>query len=303
MSKLKAVCKNCTKGTILVYFRNVKRLYRLLEEEKEIPSSATWLKNKTLVEKYKKLPLKVRRHLSIAAVKALKAYKEPSEKWEILMYKDASAYQRERGKNKRTDKEKSAWPKGGLNAVKKASKEQWKRVKLLLNAEPNLKTLYKYQLFLALKLFSELPFRNLFPTFSLEKSDEGNYIRKPKKGNFVFVVQQHKAAKKIGTREVTLSRASTMAVRKFLKYRADVPEIKHTFLLSNKKGEKMSKSGFSKAMHRITKDLIGKSFGSRLIRILSATELKPELDKVAELKHKMLHSEGSKQTKQYTRKT
>ena len=64
----------------------------------------------------------------------------------------------------------------------------------------------------------------------------------------------------------------------------------------------MSKGAMGKAVHRVTKELLGKAFGSRLIRVLAATELKPEIDKVAELGHKMLHSKGSKQTKQYTRK-
>ena len=300
IKKLKSVCTNCTTASMMVYFRNIRRLYRLIEPEKDIPLTGNWLGKKELIEKYKKQPLNVRRHLATAAVKASKAYKRNSDKWEVLMYKAASQYERQRGKNKRTEKEKAAWPKGGLKAVKKASTEMWKRVKLLLSKEPNLKTLYKYQMFLVLKLFSEIPFRNLFASFSLKKSD-GNYIERPKKGNFKFIVQQHKASKKIGTREVGLSRASTMAMRRFLKYRAQVSEVKHDFLLSNKTGGKMSKGAMGKAVHRVTKELLGKAFGSRLIRVLAATELKPEIDKVAELGHKMLHSAGSKQTKQYTR--
>ena len=300
MKKLESVCTNCTKASMLVYFRNIRRLYRLIEPEKDIPLTGEWLGKTELIEKYKKLPLNVRRHLSTAGVKASKAYKRNSDKFEILMYKDASAYERQRGKNKRSDKEKSAWPKGGMKSVKKASTELLKRVKLLLSSEPNLKTLYKYQMYLVLKLFTEIPFRNLFASFSLKKSD-GNYIEQPKKGNFKFIVQQHKASKKIGTREVSLSRASTMAMRKFLTYRAKVPEVKHDFLLSNKTGGKMSKGAMGKMVHRVTKELLGKAFGSRLIRVLAATELKPEIDKIADLKHKMLHSESSKQTKQYTR--
>ena len=155
-------------------------------------------------------------------------------------------------------------------------------------------------MFLILKLFSEVPFRNLFPTFKLKKSD-GNYIDRPKKGNWVFVVNQHKTVKKQGPKEVKLSRANTMALRKFLAYREKVPEVEHDFLLSNKSGKKMSKATMGKAVHRVTKELLGKAFGSRLIRVLASTELKPEIDKVEELRKKMLHAPGSKQTKQYTR--
>ena len=302
LSKLKGVCENCTKQTVLVYFRNVRRLYRLVEsdKDKEVPLSGDWLGKKELFEKYAKQPLKVRRHLSSAAVKASKAYKKNSEKWEVKMYKDASLYERQRSKNKRSDKEKEAWPKGGMASIRRASREQWKRVKVLLHEEPNLKVLYKYQMFLALKLFADTPFRNLFPSFSLKKND-GNYIERPKKGNFTFVVQKHKASKKLGTREVPLNRASTMAVRKFLKYREQVPEVKHDFLLSSKTGGKMSKGAFGKALHRVTRELLGKSFGSRLIRVLAATDMKEEIDKVALLGSKMLHSAGTKQTKAYTR--
>jgi len=302
LTKLKTQCKNCTSASIMVYFRNVKRLYRLIDEEGNIPNTGDWLGKKALAEKYKKLPLKARRHLSVAAVKASKAYKRDADKWTILMYKDASAYERNRSKNKRSEKEDKAWPKGGYKALKKASTEQWKRVKVLLgkDEEPNLKTLYKYQLFIILKLFSEVPFRNLFPSFSLKKGD-GNYIARPKKGNWSFVVNEHKTAKKQGPLEVKLSRASTMSLRKFLAYRGDVPGVSHDYLLSNKTGTKMSKATMGKAVHRVTKELLGKSFGSRLIRILASTELKPEIDKVEALRKKMLHAPGSKETKGYTR--
>ena len=302
LTKLKAICKNCTSASIMVYFRNVRRLYRLIEKEGNIPVTGDWLGKKELVEKYKKQPLKARRHLSVAAVKASIAYKRDTDKWTIHMYKDASAYERNRSKNKRSSKEDKIWPKGGYKALKKASTEQWKRVKVLLgkDEEPNLKTLYKWQLFVILKLFSEIPFRNLFPTFKLNKSS-GNYIARPKKGNWSFVVNEHKTIKKQGPLTVKLSRASTMSLRKFLAYRGKVPEVKHDFLLSNKTGTKMSKATMGKAVHRVTKELIGKAFGSRLIRVLASTELKPEIDKVEELRKKMLHAVGSKETKAYTR--
>ena len=305
LEKLKSVCEKCTPASIKVYLRNILRLYRLLEKEGDIPLSGDWLAKKTLVEAYKKQPLKVRRHLSVAGVKASRAYKRNEDKWTILMYKDAAAYDRNRSKNKRSEKETASWPKGGIKAVKKASQEMWKRVKVLLreDKEPNLKTLYRYQMFIVLKLFSsDAPFRNTFASFSLKKGDgEGNYIEQPKKGNFTFVVNQHKASKNIGTKEVKLSRSNTMALRKFIKYRAEVPEVKHDFFLSNKKGAKMTKATLGKAVHRVTKELTGKSFGSRLIRVLFATDSKHEIDKVAGLQNKMLHGSGSKQTKEYTR--
>ena len=194
------------------------------------------------------------------------------------------------------------WPKGGFKAVKRASSEMWKRVKILFKKdnEPNLKTLYKYQLFIILKLFSEVPFRNLFPTFKIKKSIGNNYIARPKSGNWTLIVNQHKTVKKHGPKEVKLSRSSTMALRKFLVYRAQVG-ISHEFLLSNKNGSKLTKSAMGKALHRITGELLGKRFGSRLIRILAATSEKNAIERVEDLQNRLLHGEGSKQTKQYTR--
>ena len=283
--------------------RNTLRLYRLIEKEGDIPLTGDWLVKKNLVDAYKKQPLNVRRHLSVAGVKAARAYKKNDDKWTILMYKDSSAYERGRSKNKRTAKEEKAWPKGGIKAVRTASKELWKRVKVLLREDdnPNLKTLYKYAMYIVLKLFSsDAPFRNTFASISLKKND-GNYIEMPKKGNFTFVVNKHKASKKIGPKEVKLSRSNTMALRKYIKYRNSIPAVKHDYLLSNMSGGKMSKATLGKAVHRVTKEITGKSFGSRLIRVLFASESKSEIDKVAALSNKMLHGAGSKQTKEYTR--
>ena len=285
----------------MVYFRNIKRLYRLIDEEGGIPLNDDWLKKKSLIDKYKNLPLKTRRHLSIAAVKALQTLGKNADSWTVRMYKDSAAYDRQRSKNKKSPEEKASWPKGGMKAVSKAAKEQWKRVKLLLKAEPSLKTLYKYSLFIILKLFTQIPFRNLFASFELKKTETGNYIEQPKTGNFTFVVNQHKTSKSQGAKKVKLSRALTMALRKYLKYRNSL-DIKHDFLLSTKTGSKMTKAALGKAVHRVTKELLGgKGFGSRMIRILTATELKPEFEKISELQNKMLHKEGSKETKEYTR--
>ena len=59
-----------------------------------------------------------------------------------------------------------------------------------------------------------------------------------------------------------------MAARKFLKYRDGL--VDHQFVLSSKKGEPLTKSALGKALHRVTKDILGKAFGSRIIRILAA---------------------------------
>ena len=51
----------------------IKRLHRLISD-KELPSTGVWLNKKELMDKYEKLELGKRRHLSLAAVKAGQAY-------------------------------------------------------------------------------------------------------------------------------------------------------------------------------------------------------------------------------------
>ena len=300
LEKLKKKCTNCTSGSIKVYMRNILRLYRLTGEG-DVPLTHAWLKKKETFDKYLKMPLKTRRHLSVSAVKALQAYGQKDDKWEAAMYKDASKYQVERNKNQKSDEEKALWPKKGYAVLKELSKDQWKRIKHILNDKPTLSGLYKYQMFIVLKLFAEIPFRNTFSTLELEKNDNNNYIDLPTKGKAKFVVRKHKSSKQIGERIVELSRAATMALRKFLKYREKVVE--HKFFLTSKTGGKMTRSALGKALVRYTKSLTGKrGFGSRLIRILAATDKKDEIQAVAELSNKLLHSTSGKQTKQYVRK-
>jgi len=62
----------------------------------------------------------------------------------------------------------------------------------------------------------------------------------------------------------------------------------------------MSKGSFGKALRNQTYALLGKRVGSRIIRVVVATENKDILEKAAELSKKMLHS--GKRTLDYTRK-
>lgn len=103
----------------------------------------------------------------------------------------------------------------------------------------------------------------------------------------------------MGPKVIKLSRSITMAIRKFLKYRSDV-DVKHNFLLTGLNGKPMSRSGFGKALRNQTFALLGKKIGSRIIRVVVATENKKLLVKAKQLSDSMLHS--TKQTINYTRK-
>ena len=114
--KLESTCNNCKPASIQVYLRNIKRLFAL-ENEGSLPAKGTWLTKQSLFERYRKLPLSKRRHLSVAGVKASKAYKLNSDKWSIEMYKDSNKYDRSRGKRVKSSKEKALWPKKGLESI------------------------------------------------------------------------------------------------------------------------------------------------------------------------------------------
>ena len=300
--KLKSVCKNCTVATIKTYARNIKRLYALTHTSAmEDKLESKWL-NEALLKKLEDLPLNVRRHLSIAAVKfaqAMKAPKKTIDKFTKQMLDDSLKYKQKRGKNEWTEKELAKKPKGGMKSVKKASSQILAKVKRLIEneKEPSLKTLFKYQAYVLLKLYLEVPLRNTFATFDTTDKKTNNYI-KTGKGNFTLVIRHHKNSKKTGGSEIKLSRAATMAVRKFIKYKNTVHD--KDYLFTNMKGEKLSKQSLSKMLHRVTSDTLGKAFGSRMIRVLAATEKKDEIKEVQELAKNMLHS--VEQQAQYVRK-
>ena len=91
-----------------------------------------------------------------------------------------------------------------------------------------------------------------------------------------------------------------MAIRKFLKYRAGVEDLDHDYLLTGKQGKPMSKGSFGKTLRNMTLELLGKKIGSRIIRVVVATENKELIEKAAELSAKFLH--GEKRTADYIRK-
>ena len=107
-----------------------------------------------------------------------------------------------------------------------------------------------------------------------------------------------KNSDKVGPRTIELSRANSMELKKFLKYRGEL--VDHDFLFSLKNGKPMTKKAFSQALIKVTSDLLGKRIGSRLIRVMFATENREVIEKAAGVTNKLLHT--AKQTKQYTRK-
>lgn len=299
LEKLKASCKKCKPNTIRTYMQNVARLYKL-NNEGDIPTTGAWLSVPKLQEKFKKLPLSQRRHLSLAGLKSEMAYKIADKKrvWYEIMKANQKEYMDHRNTNTKSENEKQNMLKHGIKDLKKITSEYRRRIRRVITGAPTLSGLYKYQLYISIKLFTQVPFRNTFASMQIKEVKTGNYMRIPKRGNIEFVMREYKNSDKLGPRSVTLTRGVTTALKKFLTYRSSL--VDHNFMLSNKQGKPISKAAFGKAIRKLMKDMTGKNIGSRLIRVMHATDNKEIIEKAAALTNKLLHS--SKQTAQYVRK-
>ena len=299
VDKLNKVCEKCTANTKKVYLQNIRRLYRFLDADGEVPTNdSKWLEHKTVIKKYDALPFNIRRALSVAGLKAARAYGIDTDKWYKRLLNDQTLYRENRNKNKRTKEEDAKMLKGGTKELKKISAEYKRQINRELKADHNLKTLYKYMLYLILRLFVEFPARNDFPSVQLVESKTGNYVLYKKRKKATFVLKKYKNSDKLGPREIEISAPLTRVLKEFIKYREGLVE--HDFLLSNAAGKPLSRQAFSKAVHKITSKLSGKSFGSRILRILHATENEELILKSKELSNKMLHTKS--QTEQYVKK-
>ena len=270
------------------------------EDAAELPKTGLWLMEKALWKQVENLPLNKRRHLSSIGYIATKAYgMDPENKWQELMYDDIEKYQQQRNTNGLSDYEKKNLPKS-MKDMLKAAREYHHRIKRTYTKEnPTLHDLYKVQKWFVLRLVTELPFRNDLPTVNV-KAKTGNYLDKVGKTGLKIVMQRFKNSDKIGTRTVKLSRGAASAVKKFLKYRAK-SGVTHDFLLSSWKGEPMTKKGYSQMLLNTTEELLDKRVGSRMIRVLFATENKQTIEQSAKVTNDLLHT--APQTRQYVRKT
>lgn len=298
-TKLRSNCKKCTPQTIKVYLSGARRLLRMTDSNAEdFPKTSKWLMSKELETKVRALPLNKRRHLTAIGYISSKAYGLPVDnKWYNMMISDTEKYQTERSKNKKSDYEKQNLP-DSMKEIKKAGREFQARIKrIYMKQKPTLADLYKVQKWLVLRLVTELPFRNDLPTINIHRK-QGNYLDKAKTG-YRIIMQKFKVSDKIGKREIPLSRGVSQVIKKFLKFR-EKAGVNHDFLLSARNGSKMSKKAYSQMLIKTTTELTGKKVGSRIIRVLTATEHQKVLSKSDELTNKLLHT--AKQTREYVRK-
>ena len=214
------------------------------------------------------------------------------------MLDDVEKYQAQRNLNKRSDYEKENLPKS-IGELKRAAKEYQLRIKrTYAKDEPTLHDLYQVQKWFVLRLVTELPFRNDLPTINISKRS-GNYLDKSGKSGLKVVMNVFKNSDKVGKRVVNLSRAAAGVIKKFLKFRKK-SGVSHEFLLTAHNGEPMTKKAYSQMLIKLTNELLGKRVGSRMIRVLFATENKHTIDQSAKVTNDLLHT--ASQTKQYIRR-
>ena len=298
-TKLRANKKHLKVSSQDTYFRNIKRL-RKVKEELPIPEKdSKWLLEKGLFNWYDKQPLSVRRHMSTAANIALAVYGKESSEWKKRQVKSMEQFDEDRRKRQLTDKQKSKIPAKGFDALKRVTTQMKKELRHVINRVDNLKDLLRFQDLVILSLYYDWPLRLDYATLFTEKG-KGNAIYKNAKkprGWHVFL-EDFKTAKSLGTKTFKLNLQNQRLLNKF------IPAVKklttHGFLLSNRKGEKMSKQVLSKTLMRITKERIGKSFSTQLLRILYAMRNRDVIESAKEVSEKLMHSQ--EQSLQYAKK-
>ena len=298
---MKKVCANCTASTINVYARNLFRLAKLAGHE-GVPNNAKWLASKPLMAKFAKQPLNTRRLLSVAAVKGMKMYgQDTSGEWGPLMSKATEQYEKERDSRRKTKREKDRWPDKGYDSLKDVAKKLKKEVQgLLKKKEPTVKELYRLQKYVVIALYSEHALRLDWADVKLSKTNDQdkNFLHKYPRRGWILTMRKYKTSKSMGEIEIKMSRPTSLVLSMF------VPKVKsatsHGYLLSNMQGKKLSRSGLSKVLIRLTEKHLGSKIGSQIIRVLKSTKYKKDTEKSEQLAKELMHS--SKQQLQYAKK-
>ena len=120
---LQKSCKECTASSIQTYYYNIRALAKA-GGNSSVPTHSRWI-NDALLATIKKLPLMRFKNLTIAAIKALKAYGTTGtklEKWGKEMNSATERYAKQRNTQQRTTREAKNWPKGGY-AIGKLAEE------------------------------------------------------------------------------------------------------------------------------------------------------------------------------------
>ena len=302
---LEAVCKSCSASTVYVYTRNVLRLVKLTNPDAtSVPDSPGFLSKKETLDAFDKLDLNKRRLLATAAVKALDAFKiDRTKAWSTRLADAAAEYETKRESRERTPSETAKWPaKGGYDALKRAAKQQKMQIlHTLKKKEKTVRDLWEIQKWLILVLYGSHAVRLDFGDVYLEKPSDNtkNYMYKYRRKGWILTLNTYKTAKFRGATEIKMSRPASLALSTYIPLSKALTT--HGKLLSNIRGEALTRNGLSKLLTRLTEKLLGrKGFSASLIRVLKATKFRSALEKSKSLADEMMHTQ--KQNFQYSRK-
>lgn len=281
--------------------RNLYRLARFAGKD-GVPSNSKWLANKKLLDRVAKEPLNVRRLLTVAGVKAMKMYKQDtSGEWGPLMSKSTEEYEKERDERRKTKREKERWPTKGYDSLKDVAKKLKKaNLKFISKEELSVKELYNLQKYVIIALYSEHALRLDWADVRLGRTNEQdkNFLHKHSRRGWILTMRKYKTSKTMGEVELKLSRATSLVLSMF------VPKVKkttdHGYLLSTLQGNKLSRSGLSKILIRLTEKHLGSKIGSQIIRVLKSTKFRRDTEKSEALAKELMHS--TKQQLQYAKK-
>jgi len=308
-TELKRVSKNVTENSVKVYIRSSKRLLKLAGLD-EFPTTAAWLLKKELLKRFDNLSLEKRRSLGVVAVKLADAYNLKRDKtfpWVERMNKASDQYSEKRGKREWTDKEKLKKPDKGWKDVVRLAKFLMTRNRRFFNREldkVSRKDLYNMQRALIWALFKAIPLRLTYADLHIGTVDSKhkNIIFKSKNGKSVYkmIIRDHKTAKYRGKLEHSLPRYLSRFLNKFIA--ASKKLNTHDYLLANRNGTRMTKSGLSKYLTRESAKFFGNNgFSAAMIRVLFATHNREALESQKEVSAKLGHK-NAETTFGYSRK-
>ena len=291
IAKLREKKSTLKKSSQDTYIRNIKRL-RKVNGELPIPEKDhKWVTAKSLIAWHDKQPLSVRRHMSNAANIALGIYGKESKEWKQRQRKSMEQFDEHRRKRELTPAQKARIPAKGFDSLKKVVAQMKKELRHVLQNIQTLSDLVRVQDLIILSLYYELPLRLDFATLRTEKVKLANSIYKntKKPAGWHIVLNEFKTAKSLGSKTFKLGSANQRLLNKF------VPAVKkittHGFLLTNRKGGKMSKQVLSKTLMKLTKSRIGKAFSTQLLRILYAMKNRDIIESARDVSEKLMHSQ------------
>lgn len=289
-TKFRKKNKGIAASSVKTYLANIRRLAKAMGFDK-IPETGSWIKTKKLLTWLRKQNLNTKKILSSAGVKAAQTYGEGHAGLGKIMKESSEKYETERGKQKKTKREKVLMPDGGYAAVGKAA------AKLRAQLPAKVKTMRDYMQLQDAWLLSFFGKHTPRLIESVLIGKGTNRIQSAGKG-WKITLGEHKTSKSRGASVIKLDKSLNEITSRLIKAR--LPQIKHNFLLSAARGGKMSKSGLSQRLTKITAKALGRGFNSQILRVLKATSQSGIMKKVKEYLDEMGH--GLSQERKYVAK-